>query len=94
MAFIMQWGGWILTGSAVVAVVWRVVIWFLKIAEGIKCQLRTDMLSVYYKNKDSKQIRQYELQNFVKNFEAYTALGGNSFIKTIHKDVITWEVIS
>ena len=85
---------WITAGAAAVVIIWRVFVWFYRIVEGIRCQLRTDMLTVYYKNKDAKEIRQYELQNFEKNFAAYTALGGNSFIMEIHKKVISWEVVS
>lgn len=85
--------GYITGCAAAVTVVVKVIQWFLKVSEGIKCQLRTDMLEVYYKDKDTKQIRQYELQNFEKNFAAYTALGGNSFIKDIHAEVIKWEVV-
>lgn len=81
-------------GAATIAILWKVFRWLAKVSEGIKCQLRTDMLVVYYKCKDEKKIRQYDLQNFEKNFEAYTALGGNSFIKDIHAEVIKWEVIS
>ena len=86
--------GLVTGGSAAAVIAFKVIRWFVRIAEGIKCQLRTDMLAVYYRNKDRKQIRQYEKQNFVKNFEAYVALGGNSFIKDIHAEVVKWEVIS
>lgn len=62
--------------------------------QGIKCLLRSEMLRTYYGNKDSGTIRQYELENFVKLYSAYKALRGNSFIDKIHKDVMTWKVIT
>ena len=65
-----------------------------KLKEGMKCQLRSDMLTIYYHNREAKQIRQYELENFVKLYEAYKALGGNSFIDKIYEEVMGWEVIS
>ena len=61
---------------------------------GMRCQLRSDMLHIYYHNKDSKKIRQYEKENFVYLYKAYKALKGNSFIDDIYQDVRTWEVIS
>lgn len=65
-----------------------------KIKRGQLCQLRSDMLTIYYHNKDDKKIRQYELQNFLLLYEAYKALKGNSFIDTIRDEVVTWEMIT
>lgn len=61
---------------------------------GMKCQLRSDMLHIYYQYKDEKKIRQFELENFVYLYKAYKALRGNSFIDKIYKEVMTWEVIT
>lgn len=85
----------IITGVAAAAVVvWKVLVWGNRIVEGIRCQLRTDMLAVYYKHRDAKTIRQYELENFLKNYAAYKALHGNSFIDQVATDVQTWKIIS
>ena len=62
--------------------------------EGQRCQLRSDMLRTYYRNKDTKKIRQYELENFIKHYNAYKVLGGNSFIDKIYEEVMEWEVIT
>lgn len=64
------------------------------LTNGMKCQLRSDMLHIYYAHKDSKQIRQYEMENFVYLYKAYKSLKGNSFIDKIYKEVMTWEVIT
>lgn len=61
---------------------------------GMKCQLRSDMLHIYYANKDKEEIRQYELENFIYLYKAYKALRGNSFIDKIYKEVMTWEVVT
>lgn len=61
---------------------------------GMKCLLRSEMLRTYYHNKDTEQIRQYELENFVFLYKAYKALKGNSFIDEIYKKVMSWEVIT
>ena len=64
------------------------------LVNGMKCQLRSDMLHIYYQYKDEKKIRQYELENFVYLYKAYKALKGNSFIDKIYKEVMKWEVIT
>ena len=51
------------------------------------------MLRTYYRHREEKAIRQYEYQNFILAYEAYKALGGNSFIKEIHDVVVEWEVL-
>ena len=62
--------------------------------EGIRCLLRAEMLSTYYKNKDAEKIRQYDKENFVLSYKAYKALKGNSFIDDINEKVKRWEVIT
>ena len=66
----------------------------VNLINGMRCQLRSDMLHIYYQYKDSKKIRQYELENFVFLYKAYKALRGNSFIDKIYKEVMTWEVVT
>lgn len=65
-----------------------------KVMNGTKCLLRSEMLRIYYKHKDSQQIRQYEYENFVYLYEAYKKLGGNSFIDKIYLEVKKWEITS
>lgn len=66
----------------------------INLVNGMKCQLRSDMLHIYYQYKDEGKIRQYELENFVFLYKAYKALHGNSFIDKIYKEVMSWEVIT
>ena len=61
--------------------------------EGEKCLLRSEILRIYYKNVDSKVIHQFEMENFLKLYEAYKALGGNSFIDEIHEEISKWTII-
>ena len=68
---------------------------FIKnLANGMRCQLRSDMLHIYYANKDTKKIRQYELENFVYLYKAYKSLKGNSFVDKINDEVMKWEVVT
>ena len=78
--------------AAAAAVIWRVWSWGAVLVEGMKCQLRSDMTRTYYKNRDDKKMRQYEYESFKANFAAYTALGGNSFVKHINEEIDTWEI--
>ena len=71
-----------------------VIVCIKKIANGTKCQLRSEKLRIYYHNREKGIIRQYEYENFVMLYEAYKALKGNSFIDKIYKEVQTWEIIS
>lgn len=66
----------------------------VNLINGMKCQLRSDMLHIYYRYKHEKKIRQYELENFIYLYKAYKALHGNSFIDKIKKEVMDWEVIT
>ena len=66
----------------------------IKACNGQKCLLRSDMLNIYYHNREKKVIRQYEYENFVMLYEAYKALKGNSFIDTIYSEVKEWEVVT
>lgn len=66
-----------------------------KIAEGTKCQLRTEMLNIYYAHKDEETptIRQLEYENFEKLFLAYKNLHGNSFIDRCYTEITeNWRV--
>lgn len=62
------------------------------IRDGHKCLLRSDMLRMYYRHCESRTIRQYEYENFEYEYNAYKALGGNSFIDKIHAEVKTWKI--
>ncbi len=41
-----------------------------------------------------REIRQYEMQNFLALYEAYKVMRGNSFIDEIHEEVTSWEIIT
>ena len=63
-----------------------------KANNGDKCLLRTAILNIYYKGLDKKELHQYEAENLVQLYEAYKALGGNSFIDCVYDDMRTWTV--
>ena len=80
--------------GVLIGVIVPVIISIKRIANGTKCQLRSEMLRIYYHNHQLSEIRQYEYENFVALYEAYKALGGNSFIDEIYEKIKDWEIIS
>lgn len=79
--------------GVLLGVVTPVIISVRKISNGTKCQLRSDMLGIYYRHREHGCIHQYEFENFILLYEAYKALKGNSFIDKIFKEVQSWEII-
>ena len=78
--------------GVLLGVIIPVIVFVKRIANGTKCQLRSEMLRIYYKHNESEQIRQFEYENFVLLYEAYKALHGNSFIDKIYEEVHSWEI--
>lgn len=61
--------------------------------EGERCLLRSEMLRIYYAYLDKREIKQYEFENFIKLYDAYKALGGNSFIDEVNLEVRDWRIV-
>ena len=80
--------------GVLLGVIIPVIVSVRKISTGTKCQLRSEMLRIYYGSRETKIIRQYEYENFVMLYEAYKALKGNSFIDKIYEEVHEWEIVS
>lgn len=95
---IAEWAGSITTICAAVVLFIRPlrerVLGTKYVREGQKCLLRADMLRTYYRHRDDEKIRQYELENFLAEYQAYRALHGNSFMVKVHDEVVAWDVIT
>ena len=59
----------------------------------LKCSLRNDMLDIWDKCKDKKQITRYQLQSFLYSYDLYKKLKGNSFIDEIKERIEKFEVV-
>lgn len=70
------------------------ILGFGKLTDALKCELRHDMLHIYYRHREDKFIRQYELEDFLYLYRGYKALRGNSFIDLIKSEIDEWEVRS
>lgn len=55
--------------------------------------LRNTITHIYYKYKDDKRIPHYEKENVMYLYERYRKKKGNSYVKTIMKEIETWEEI-
>lgn len=80
--------------GVMIGIITPIIVSIKKISNGTKCQLRSEMLRIYYHNCEKGIIRQYEYENFVYLYEGYKALKGNSFIDKIYKEIKSWKVIS
>lgn len=89
---ILQIAGIITGVAAALVVVWKVRKWAANIVEGLRSLLRNQMMTTYYRHKDDGALRQYEMENFKKTYEAYKALNGNSFIDQIEDQVKDWKI--
>ena len=58
------------------------------IRKACKCTLRNDILDIYDRCKEKKQISKYQLQCITYSYEVYKQLKGNSFVDTIVKQEI------
>mgnify|MGYP006898632288 CR=1 FL=1 len=61
--------------------------------EGQRCLLRAEIVRIYYRHLADTQLREYEFKNMRQCYEAYKALGGNSFIDRIEEEMRSWEIV-
>lgn len=67
---------------------------FIKSAiEAIKCSLRNDILEIYDRCKDKKEITQYQLHAILYSYSIYKKLKGNSFVEDIIERVKQFTLI-
>lgn len=59
----------------------------------IKCSLRNDILDIWDRCKENKQITKYQLEAIELSYTEYKKLKGNSFVDSIHEKVKTFEII-
>ena len=63
------------------------------IREGQRCLLRSEIVRVYYRHHDDRQLKEYEFKNMDQCYKAYKALKGNSFVDKIHSEMEEWDII-
>ena len=64
------------------------------IKEGLQGLLRAKIVDIYYSNIETKQLKEYEYKTLCSGYAAYIALGGNSFVRKIFKEMKEeWEIV-
>ena len=61
--------------------------------KGIKCTLRNDILNIYDKCKEKKEITHYQLQSIKYSYDVYKKLKGNSFVDDIVEKVNEFNIV-
>lgn len=61
--------------------------------DGQKTIFRSEIVKIYYKNRENQTLRLYEFENLCALYKAYTARKGNSFVKKIYDEMTEWKVI-
>ena len=80
--------------SILAGVLIPIIVTIHRIIDGQRCQLRSEMLRIYYRCQKTGTIRQYEYENFVLLYKAYKALKGNSFIDKIYTEIQELEIVT
>jgi len=74
-----------------VGVIYGIVSQLIKAA---KCTLRNDILDIYDRCKETRQITRFQLQSITYSYDVYKRLKGNSFVDTIVLEIIPeFEII-
>lgn len=60
--------------------------------KGTLSLLRTEMTKTYYEHREKKCMPYYIKEAWYADFEAYTALKGNSFVEDLKREIDGWEV--
>lgn len=67
---------------------------FIKnINESTKCTLRNDILDIYDRCKEKRQITHYQLQSIMSSYDRYKKLKGNSFVRDIVERVQEFDLV-
>lgn len=61
--------------------------------EAVKCSLRNDMLEIWDKCKDKKEITKYQLESFMNSRDLYYKKKGDGFIHTIDTQIQNFKII-
>ena len=61
--------------------------------EGQRCLLRSEIVRLYYRHAKDKQLREFEFRNLSQCYKGYQALGGNSFVEHIYREMQEWEIV-
>lgn len=61
--------------------------------ESVKCLLRSEIVRIYYANRERRSLHSFEYENVAMLYHAYKEMGGNSFVDRIWEDMSDWKII-
>lgn len=61
--------------------------------ESVKCLLRSEIVRIYYANRERRALHSFEYENVAMLYHAYKEMGGNSFVDRIWDEIATWEIV-
>ncbi len=61
--------------------------------QAVKCLLRNDILSIYDRCKEKKQITRWQLESAERSYSLYRFFRGNSFVKDLMERIREFELI-
>lgn len=93
---VVMYAGYLSTAGGILAFLWKLWTKIRDVAEGQKCLLRTEIMSIYYRHCDEEEptLREYERKNLDALFAAYEELRGNTFVQDIYNEMRHWHVSS
>ena len=69
------------------------IIFAKTILKGTKCSLRNDILEIWDRCNEKKEITHYQLQSIQYSYDLYKKLKGNSFIEEIMKRIEEFKIV-
>lgn len=61
--------------------------------ETLKCLLRSEIVRIYYANRERRALHSFEYENVAMLYHAYKEMGGNSFVDRIWDEISNWGII-
>lgn len=61
--------------------------------ESVRSLLRSEIVRIYYANRERKALHSFEYENVVKLYGAYKKMGGNSFVDKIWEEIRAWKIL-
>lgn len=61
--------------------------------ESVKCLLRSEIVRIYYANRDRRSLHAFEYENIIKLYDAYKGMGGNSFVDRVMEEIQAWTIM-
>lgn len=58
-----------------------------------KSELRHSITQIYYDNCSTKTIDLNTKKDLCSLYEAYTSIGGNSFVHELYEEMMDWDVV-